>query len=357
MTKRNEINEKVIAWIINKVKTEYADDVSLVLLYGSYINGTDNSKSDVDCYYIPKTKRGYNLGIRFIIDDVGYDIFPIPWQRIKRISDLKESHLPLVGDVRVIYHANSNDLERFKKLQSKLRNNLANDKRVKNIARTKCEDANRMCEQLKLCSGLSEIRKIAGQVIMTLADAVAIYNHDYYHFGLKKQYENLASNFPNVPQNIAIGYKKVVTSLNENDIIDNTVDLLKNVCDYMLTSVKSHVNIKSKKVIPTVETNASWLAELYEEISSTFCKIYISCESGNYILAFLSAVCLQRELDDAKEAGCPSYDLLNYFDYRDLGKLAERTQMIEKNFVEFITNNGGYIKSYDNWEAFVQAEL
>lgn len=114
MTKRNEINEKVTAWIINKVKTEYADDVSLVLLYGSYINGTANSKSDVDCYYIPKTKRGYNLGIRFIIDDVGYDLFPIPWKKIKRISDLKESQLPLVGDVRVIYRANSNDLERFK---------------------------------------------------------------------------------------------------------------------------------------------------------------------------------------------------------------------------------------------------
>lgn len=357
MTKRNEINEKVIAWIINKVKTEYADDVSLVLLYGSYINGTANSKSDVDCYYIPKTKRGYNLGIRFIIDDVGYDLFPIPWKKIKRISDLKESQLPLVGDVRVIYRANSNDLERFKKFQFKLCSNLANEKYVKDIARKKCEDANRMCEQLKLCGGLSEIRKIAGQVIMTLADAVAIYNHDYYHFGLKKQYENLASNFPDLPQNIAIGYKNVVTSLNENEIIDNTLDLLKKVCDYMLITVKSHLNIKSNKITVAVKANASWLAELYEEISSTFCKIYISCESGDYILAFLSAVCLQQELDDAIEAGCPSYDLLSYFDYRELGKLAERTQMIEKNFVELITNNGGHIKSYDDWEAFVQADL
>lgn len=58
--------------ITNKVKTEYADDISLVLLYGSYINGTANSKSDVDCYYIPKIERGYNLGIGFIIDGVGY---------------------------------------------------------------------------------------------------------------------------------------------------------------------------------------------------------------------------------------------------------------------------------------------
>lgn len=357
MPKRKEINDKVIEWIMNKVKTEYADDISLVLLYGSYINGTANSKSDVDCYYIPKTERGYHLGTGFIIDGVGYDLFPISWERITGISDLQESLLPLVGDVQVIYCGNSCDLERFKEIQSKLYSNLANDEYVKDIARKKCEDVNRMCEQIKLGGSLSEIRKIAGHVIMTLADAVAIYNHDYFHFGLKKQYEDLAGNFPDVPQNIVTGYKKVVTSLNENDVIDNTVDLLKNVCDYMQATVESHVNIISNEVTAAVEVNASWLAGLYEEISSTFCKIYACCESGNYILAFLSAVCLQRELDDAKEAGSPSYDLLSYFDYRELGKLAERTRMIEINFVELITNSGGNIKSYDNWEAFVLAGL
>lgn len=77
MKKRKDINDKIVAWIINKVKTEYADDISLVLIYGSYINGTAHSKSDVDCYYIPKTERGYHLAADFIIDSVGYDIFPV----------------------------------------------------------------------------------------------------------------------------------------------------------------------------------------------------------------------------------------------------------------------------------------
>lgn len=357
MTRRKEINDKVIEWIVNKVKSEYADDVSLVLLYGSYINGTANSKSDVDCYFIPKTERGYNLGIGFIIDGVGYDLFPMSWDRITRIADLQECLLPLVGDVRVIYCGDSRDLERFKGIQSKLHGNLVNDEYVKDIAQKKCEDANRMCEQLKLGGSLSEIRKIAGHVIMTLADAVAIYNHDYFHFGLKKQYENLASNFPGIPQSITIGYKKVITSSNENDIIDNTVKLLKNVCDYMQITVEAPVNMITNEVADVVEVNVSWLVGLYEEISSTFCKIYVCCESGNYILAFLSAVCLQRELDDAKEAGSPPYDLLSYFDYRKLDKFAERTRMIEIDFVKLITNCGGNIKSYDNWEAFVQAGL
>ena len=357
MTKRKEINDKVVEWITNKVKTEYADDISLVLLYGSYINGTANNKSDVDCYYIPKTERGYNLGIGFIIDGVGYDLFPMSWERIERIADLQECLLPLVGDVWVIYSGDSCDLERFKEIQSKLHNNLANDEYVKDIARKKCEDASRMCEQIKLSGSLPEVRKIAGHVIMTLADADAIYNHDYFHFGLKKQYENLVNNFPDVPQKIVTGYKQVVTSLNQNDVINRTIDLLKNVCDYMQITAESKVDIISNEVTVTEDINASWLAGLYEEISSTFSKIYVCCENGNYILAFLSAVCLQRELDDAKEAGSPSYDLLSYFDYRELDKLSERTRMIETDFVELITNNGGKIKSYDNYEQFVLADL
>ena len=190
MTKRKEINDKVVEWIIHKVKTEYAEDVSLVLLYGSYINGTANGKSDVDCYYIPKTEQGYNLGIGFIIDGVGYDLFPISWERVAGIADLQECLLPLVGDVQVIYCGELCDLERFKEIQSKLHSNLADNEYVKEIARKRCEDANRLCEQMKLSDSLPEVRKIAGHVIMMLADAVAIYNHDYYHFGLKKQYEN-----------------------------------------------------------------------------------------------------------------------------------------------------------------------
>ena len=103
MTNRKEINDKVVEWITDKVKREYADDVSLVMLYGSYINGTANSKSDVDFYYIPKTERAYNLATVFIIDGVGYDFYPIPWEQVEKIADLQECMLPLIGDAQIIY--------------------------------------------------------------------------------------------------------------------------------------------------------------------------------------------------------------------------------------------------------------
>lgn len=355
MEKRREINDKIVAWIINKVKMEYADDINLVLIYGSYTNGSANSKSDVDCYYIPKTDRGYNMAVDFIIDGVGYDIFPISWERVAGIADLHESLSPLVGDVQVVYYSDTSDLQRFKDLQVRLRCNLLNEEYVRKIAVKRCEDANRMCSLLNVSNDASEIRKIAGSIIMTLADAVAVYNHDYYHFGLKKQFENLQNNFPGIPRNIVNGYKNVVEAINIDNVKKYTMKMFKDVCEYLdITCVTQEI---AEKCLEENKIDVSWLAGLYEEISTTFNKVYVCCENGNYILAFLSAVCLQRDLDDAREVGCPKYDLLSEFNYTELCKLSAKTKEIEKDFVQLITENGGHIKKYNSFEQFEMAKI
>lgn len=315
MEKRKEINDRLVQWILHKVKTEYADDISLVLVYGSYITGNANSKSDVDCYFIPKTDHGYNLAADFIIEDVGYDIFPISWERVEGIADLQECLSPLVGDATIIYCNSTSDVERFQMMQARLKNNLLNDGYVREIATKRCEEAGKLCAMLSQNRNASEIRKIAGSIIMILADAVAVYNHDYYHFGLKKQFEDLQNNFPNVPRDIVNGYRNVIEATDADNVIKYTMKLFEDVCKYLDVTV-SLQEVSENESFTVNKINASWLAELYEEISSTFNKIYVCCEMGNYMLAFLSAVCLQRELDDAKEAGCPIYELLNDFNYK-----------------------------------------
>ncbi len=58
------------------------------------------------------------------------------------------------------------------------------------------------------------------------------------------------------------------------------------------------------------------------------------------------------DLDDAKEAGCPVYELLSDFNYEELGKLSEVTRNIESDLVQLITEHGGHIKKYDSFEQF-----
>lgn len=163
MKKRKEINDNLVKWIVNKVSTEYANDVSLVLIYGSYVNGTVNSKSDVDCYYIPKSEHGYHLAVDFIIEGIGYDIFSISWERVERIANLYENMSPLVGNVQIIYSNSTEDIECFETMQARLKSNLLNDKYVKEIAIKRCEEARRFCAMLNQIHSASEVRKFALQ--------------------------------------------------------------------------------------------------------------------------------------------------------------------------------------------------
>lgn len=351
MEKRKKINDKLVRWIAEKVKREYADDISLVLIYGSYVNGTANSRSDIDCCFIPKTERGYEMSMDFMIDGVGYDIFPISWERAEKIACLQEVLLPLVGDAKIIFCSSSEDMERFRAVQADLKRRLMDDGYVREIAAGKCREAGRLCGMLEQAHTESEIRKIAGTMIMTLADAVAVYHHDYYHFGLKRQFEDLRDYFPDVPREIVQGYRGVVEAAGRDDAAACAKKMLRDVCNHLEVTVPLQ-NMPETARPAVGRINASWLAGLYEEISSTFNKIYVCCETGNAVLAFLSAVCLQWELDEAGEAGCPVYELLDGFSCRDLDRLSVTAHRIEEELVHVIEENGGHIHRYDSFEAF-----
>jgi len=351
MKKRMALNSRIAEWIKNKAQTEYADDIALVVIYGSYVNGTANHLSDIDCYYIPKTERAYQFSSCFIIDGVGYDVFPIPWERVENIANLNDNLLPLVGDAQILYCSSDEDLQRFRAYQEKQKSNLANDEYVRGIAESRCAFAGSLCAQMMAGGSACDIRKMAGYAAMFLADAVALYNHDYYHYGLKKQYEDLCNRFPSVPLEIIAGYRAVVTADNDT-IIDITLKLYRDVCGYIGISADIP-DYTPQEEGERYNPDAAALAELYQEIISTFNKIYVCCESGNYVLAFLSAVCLQHDLDDATGL---TFDLLSDFSYTQLDSLAEKTHRIEAELVGHILAGGAKIKKFDYFEEFASKE-
>ena len=64
---------KLTEWVINKIKSEYSDDVALlVAVEGSSVNG-DGHGEPFD-YFVPATERGNELAQTFIIGGVGNDL-------------------------------------------------------------------------------------------------------------------------------------------------------------------------------------------------------------------------------------------------------------------------------------------
>ncbi len=350
MERRKEINGRLVQWIAEKVEREYAKDISLVLIYGSYVNGTANSRSDVDCCFIPKTERGYEMATGFILEGVGYDIFPMSWERVERIACLRENLTPLVGDAEIIFCGSAEDMARFQGMQEKLQCCLADGAYVREIAEERCREAGRLCGMLEHVRTETEAWKLAGMVIMTLADAVAVFHHEYFHFGLKRQFEDLMK-MQEVPEEIVEGYRSVVKAASGDEAAAYARKMLTDVCRHLRIAVPPVQAAVEDARLGGEAIDGMQLAGLYEEISSTFNKIYVSCEAGNAVLAFLSAVCLQRELDEVGE-----YDLLEAFDHRALGRLAEAARKIEAEFVGLIEENGGRIRRYGSFEEFAAHE-
>lgn len=356
LKKRKEINDRLVQWILKKVKAEYAGDISLIVAYGSYVNGTSNSRSDLDCYFIPKTQRGYNLAVDFIIDGVGYDLFPISWERAEGIADLRETLLPLIGDAAVLYYGDESDLERFHALQERQKRNLKDDEYIRGMVEQRCQIAGESLAMLDPGRGIADIRRAAGEVILFLADSVALHHNDYYHFGLKRQFEDLRDRFSEGHGSFSSGYESVVKAGNVSEIIKCTTAFFEDVCAYLRVAVTPQKAECTAAPLPDM-VDGVCLAGMYEEICSTFNKIYLCCESGNYILAFISAVCLQRDFDCEREAGCPAYPLLRDFDYRNLSALADTAKMVEADLIRLITENGGRIKKFDSFDEFEAANL
>lgn len=105
--------------LIEKIKRDYPEDISVVVVMGSHIYQATHKKSDLDLYFVPKTDRGYELGQVFIMQDIGFDFWPISWDRMERIAHHDERISSIISEGQVIYAGSDEDLYRFNQLREK----------------------------------------------------------------------------------------------------------------------------------------------------------------------------------------------------------------------------------------------
>ncbi|MBU3089452.1 hypothetical protein KPL42_13220 [Clostridium gasigenes] len=342
----NKRNDSIIKWAINRIENNYKDDVSLLLSYGSYVNGTANSLSDVDFYFIPKTERAYGLCTTFIVESVGFDLFPMSWERVEGLAELQECLTPLLANVNILYCNSLEDKHRFEELQNKLNKNMNNKDFMLEKASKELDSSISLYETIMFEDSMCDIRTLAGKIAMSLSNVVAYINQTYFIFGLKKQMEDL-KNFKSVPDDFILMYESIVESNSEQEI--------KNYCYKMIQNTRIFLNSKIENPKENEKkANYEDLAELYKEIISQWNKIYVSCDSGDYVLAYISGTCLQDELNAASiENGLNKFDLMSSYNAKELNKFKERAIQLQKDFVKVIEDNGVIIESYTTVDEFI----
>ncbi len=240
MSKRND---KIIEWVVNKIKNDYKDDISLLVIYGSYINGTANHLSDVDFYFIPKTERAYELCKTFIIEGIGFDLFPMSWERVEGLAEFNECLTPLLANVKIGYSNSEKDITRFIELQEKLKKNLMNNRFMLEKAIYNVEKAMIYYTKMLIEEDICAIRTLAGQVLMSLSDSVAYANQTYFSRGLKKQLEDLNS-MKKVPTNYLSLYVSIIKANSSKEIKQYCCEIIKETDEFLNKQNKYNANGK-----------------------------------------------------------------------------------------------------------------
>lgn len=342
--KRVKNNEKIIDWIVNKIKNEYAEDVAMLLIYGSYVNGTANALSDVDFYFIPKTDRGREMTRTFVINGIGYDLFPMSWARVEGIAAFKEPITPLVGNVRIEYYSTEEDLLRFKQIQEKLKENLSDEKYMRDVAIKNLDKAMSKYTKMVLSNNITEMRVDSGNILLLLSDSVAYLNQTYFRNGLKKQVSDL-ENMKCLPSGYVELYKAVIEAKTIEDISQRTLMIIKETSQMVEKASSGAARPRS--------TNYEELKCVYEELLSTWNKVKVCCQEGNKELAFISGISLQGVLDWVSEDYVlPKYDLMGVFDSEDLMPFEKKAECIRVEIADFLKLKGLEIKDYESFEEF-----
>ena len=77
----------------------------------------------VSNFDISEVEEANRLAKTFIIDGVGYDLFPMSWERLDRIVNLDEDNASCVDDAEILYYRKEEDKKHFLELQTKLQAN------------------------------------------------------------------------------------------------------------------------------------------------------------------------------------------------------------------------------------------
>lgn len=343
-----EHTSRLKEWAINKIKAEYPDDVALLIAVdGASING-DGHGEPFD-YFVPATERGNELAQTFIIDGVGYDLYPRSWERTERTASLDDPATPCLGNARILYSRSKEDENHFERIRKKLFDNLADSVFVYKKALENLDVAMNLYKTMMFEDRLYRVRGLAGYIYHYLTISVACLNNTYrkdWHNGIVKE----VSRWKELPDRFMEYYQAILAA--------SAAGELKSLAHLLITSTRQFVSRhKPQKNQAIKEPDYTRLADWYQELRTWWNRLYFFCSVKDGDAAFLEAFQLQNELDIVgEEFAIGEMDLLGCFDLKNLDLISRRAAELENVIVSTIKGKGVTIRQFDTLEAFRNSE-
>jgi hypothetical protein len=273
----------LLATIVEKIETTYSEDISLLICYGSYITGDYGAMSDIDFFFVPKTKKGYQLGYQFILNDIGYDLWPVSWERLTNISNLEEQLASILMDGKVLFASSEDDILKLEDLKKNLQQNLNNEAIIRKMSMKYMDKVKNIYFDMQTHEG-NVIFIDAVEIAETVLFAIAIINGIYTRKGIKRIDDELRR-FSMKPVTYLETYKKLIRTNKKVEVQHLANELIVEAEKLWKTRFR-----EDKKSVDISE-----LAGFYEEFKSAYNKLLLACDEKNYEKAYYAGFMIDRE--------------------------------------------------------------
>lgn len=343
---KKQQDDRLLEWTINKAKTEFKDDICLMLEHNTYTLTEDLNVRYMK-EFISNSDELTGLARTFIINGIGYDYWQRKWEDYERIAEVKDYYTTSLMDSEIIYYKDEEDKQRFLNLQARLRENLSNPKYMYERGLEWLNKAMDIYKVLMFENDICNVSKGAGFIADYLSVAVACVNQQYFKSGIVAQVEVL-SQMGTIPERFIDIYKSIVR--------EKSVDVLKELSHEIIASTRAFFKSQNKwnkeqNIVPNYKELATW----YQECSYYFRRLYYYCSNDMPDIAFQQSFNLQSDLDWLTvDFNISGLDLLSAFDVDNLTEYAIHAKTIEQKIVSAIEGNSVSIDSYPTIEDFIK---
>jgi predicted nucleotidyltransferase len=321
--------------LIEKVKKDYYGDVSIINIYGSYLNNNAHKFSDLDLFLVPKTERGYNLGKTFILNGIGYDFWALSWERLERIAKHEEgSRYSIITEGKVVYNNAEDDLIRFNKLKDIANGNYINMENAKKILGNMYVEYFRLVDK----NDSTNIRKSIIGIIYDLSNLLVEINGKPIKRIRKYQKQEILS-MDLIPENFEIIYDRL--------FIEKDINIIKELLHKLITNVEKLINEPSSEN----RLFKDLFSGFYEEMIQHYNKIYYACDAGDVYTPLYASVELTEIIEKLFiECNCKYKlpDIVGEYDATNLNKIKKSAKRHQTEFVKILKENGIHITEFNN---------
>lgn len=336
-------NKFVTKWVIDTVKRDYAEDIALVVSHTTL--RIDDQEKAVS-YFVPITERGYQFGRTFILNDEGFDIWGIDWERLEKFANLDEYNITCLADGEVLYARTAEDAHHFEDLKKRQAEKLSDRVTMRKCALTAYAQAKNIFLEMLFAEN-SDAKMSAGYVLDYLAQAVAFTNLRYFKKAQSAQIEEL-STMENVPADFLQLYRKIIE--------EPDTKIQKKLCYESVRIIQYFLEAQAPLHEEREKSKADFqmLADWYAELSYTWLRIRHYAKMNDAVKVYMWGIMLQQELNSiCDEFGLEKMRLMEHYQAGMLTNFSEYADQLEAEMKAIITEGGGRIRSYKNAEEFL----